>query len=127
MPLPETWDGVFYGKETNGDMLFDLDPDEFVSTLACHRPDGEFLVAGGVFDLFWNNEKDRAIKLMDLGHTMWPNAPWALIPFIRLTAKNILECGGELDFIEAGINNTIAMLFEGGLVVKTFSATPSST
>jgi hypothetical protein len=126
MSLPDDWDGIFYGKETSGDMLFDLTPEEFISTILKQRPGEEFLIAGAICDLLWNKQFEIAEEMLGKAKNICQDQPWEALPAILITAQQILNCGADRETVGTGVNNTVAAFFRGGISIHAFSA-PQST
>ncbi|HXV26731.1 MAG TPA: hypothetical protein VD862_01760 [Candidatus Paceibacterota bacterium] len=85
MPLPENWDGVFWGPETMGHLLVDPTPEEFMEFLDDYHDNPAFLVGGAVLDLRLNGMTGRADALLAAAKNHWPQAPWG--PFGELIAS----------------------------------------
>jgi len=119
MPLPENWDGVFYGPESQGELLFDVEPADLAAMFA-ERPDGPFLAAGGAIDLALNRELDRAGRLADEASRVWPAEPWHLHPGISLMSVILRDTvsAGERGAADTAINDTIASFFTGGFILR---------
>ncbi|MBI4120734.1 MAG: hypothetical protein HY457_00555 [Parcubacteria group bacterium] len=84
MGLPEGWNGIFYGPETSGDMLFDLEAQALIDELAKYPKQAPFLVAGAIMDLFIHDPNSaKAVKLIVFASKRWEGKdfPWVLIPF----------------------------------------------
>ena len=91
MPLPEKWSGIFYGKETCGDFLFDMDGETFVSFVQEHPEQvPPFLAAGAVFDLTMHGYKERAEDLLVYARESWPDSPWDWLENMLKTLDEII-------------------------------------
>ncbi|MBI4118490.1 MAG: hypothetical protein HY455_03080 [Parcubacteria group bacterium] len=84
MGLPQGWDGIFYGLETNGDMLFDLEPEALIAELLKYPKQAAFLVAGAITDLFIHDpNSEKAIELVRLActHPSLGKFPWLVLAY----------------------------------------------
>ena len=77
MPLPATWNGLFYSRETCGDLLYDLSLDEFALVAERSGDDPAFLFAGAHFDLRLHGDDERAAGFLAYGKAKWTDAPWS--------------------------------------------------
>lgn len=125
MPLPEKWDGIFYSKETHGDMIFDLSPEQFVGDLADHRGDAPFLVAGACFDLLWNGEAERCDKLVEIARKRWTNELWSAITVLVAVGHEMLATGVEREIVGHVISNVVGGFFTGGVRLYVVSTVDS--
>lgn len=76
MPLPNDWLPTFYDKETCGDLLFDLEPAEFLGVAEASGDSMPFLYAGAYYDLFANGCKERAAAYFGFAKERWPERDW---------------------------------------------------
>jgi hypothetical protein len=105
VPLPENWNGRFWSKRSNGDMLFDLEPDAFVSKLREFGENAPFLVAASYVDLTLNGYPDRARLFLEKGREVWPEKKWSDLE--SLTAE--WQAGHEDAHY---MSNAVAKLFD---------------
>jgi len=88
MPLPDAWHGIFYGKESGGELLFDLDPQEFIQFIKEDTPNSpQFLIARAYFDLIINDHAERAQALLTAARERWPDSPWGTLVEIAQQGK----------------------------------------
>ena len=118
MPLPNDWDGVFYSTETQGDLLFDLSAEDFIALLA-DRPDAPFLYAGAMFDLLFNEQKERFKALFKAAAQARPDQPWVAVIGVCGLAIQERQSGTPQNRISRLAYNTVARYFDGGVTVTT--------
>ncbi len=111
MSLPENWDGIFYSKESYGDMLFDLSPEEFLKQPGVQQQGPQFLFAAAIFDLLWNNEEELAVRWHEFAKSQWPDASWDLIEGMVKIGKEYLEQGAPRSYLTSMIYMFLEMAF----------------
>jgi len=118
MPLPATWNGIFYSRETCGDMLFDLSPDEFTLVAERSADDPAFLFAGAHLDLRLNGVDDRAAAFLAHAKAKWPEAPWGayemMVDTVLPDAKGLHK---DDEDHRLAICNAVSYLFTGVMML----------
>ena len=84
MSLPQNWKGIFWGKETQGDLLFDCTPEEFAFRMEMYPEQGSpaFFIAGACVDFIINREDDRAQAFFDEGKKRYPKEEWCHLEIV---------------------------------------------
>ena len=116
MPLPERWNGIFYSRETGGDLLFDLTPEEF-GVVAMQSGDvPAFLFAGAHFDHRLHGQDERAALFLDSAKKVWPDAPWSAYEMLAATALPTALKDRSEDH-DSAVSNAISYLFTGVMII----------
>lgn len=128
MPLPEGWKGIFYGKETCGDLLFDMSAQEFVDLLLSDpvsAPDPQFLTAGACFDLLINGQEERGLELIGIGKAKWPEYEWGIIEeLFKAYQKQMGKLSdSDIKIMNCMVFSTVGHIFEG-IWMKVVSIVP---
>ncbi|HXV27322.1 MAG TPA: hypothetical protein VD862_04870 [Candidatus Paceibacterota bacterium] len=92
MPLPENWNGVFYGPGLMDDCLIDWEPARYVAMLDDHC-EGDlagfiFLIGGAYLDLSLHNMRERAEEILKEAERRHTNVPWN---FFRTRTPGLLQ------------------------------------
>lgn len=115
--LPENWNGIFYDKESSGDLLFDLDPSAFADFLNEQEPDqAPSLMANAAFDLMWNDDLERSLAFSKEGKARWPDKPFGLEAVVVMVTREMMKSGCDKKVAALGALNAMGVLF-GGLRV----------
>ena len=88
MPLPKNWIVTFSGKDTFGDEVIDLEPEQFLVFAVFSRKPLLTLV-GAYYDLRINGFGERADALLAIVRTRFPEYDWAsLITYVDCAVAN---------------------------------------
>lgn len=116
MPLPDGWNGIFYSRDTGGDLLYDLAPDDFRRVAEESGDVPAFLFAGACFDLRLHGDDALAAAFLEKGKELWPDEPWSAFTMFMDTVLPDVRRVRDADH-DLAVSNAVSYLFTGITVV----------